>query len=339
MKLFTSCFELSPQNSLNSQSQKDLVEGLLFKLEKDDKASYASMVFHPALDAQDRSSFLNSINSKSFQESAVYLNLMTDLDLKENKKNLSELIIKDLDSHHTVRASFNDFKNLKKEIFEYKKYGFKRFKIKTGPSFFLNYKELIETLDLSDGCTFILDFNSSATFQNFLKIEWPVSFVEKIYLEDPIEFEFKSWKQLFEMGFKLIYDQKKTKHNTSDLKQICQIVSLKPTKENAIQVIKKFEGFKILVTTNMGDELDHLISAYWANLIFKTAPQNYFGCGLYTRNFFQPTDLINEKSRILEKNKSVFKTIVLPSENLGWSNSRLYEKLDWSEQRHFNEKV
>ena len=126
------------------------------------------------------------------------------------------------------------------------------------------------------------------------------------------------------------------------LADIFDIVAVKPTKESVQEVLDVFPKSKLLITTNMGDELDHAISAYWANVVYTEHQDRFFGAGLYTRHFFKSEDLLfdpkqSESFRTHQKNQELNPKVRVSFLNLenkdmlrGWGLDQEMMRTEWN---------
>ncbi len=316
MKLYYSKFSLKTLSALNAKQDLILknqniksnkfIYGLNLKYIFNDTPVYTSVIFHPELDGLTSDQFI--LNSNMNLPDVVFQNLKAEFGIKKSNKSLFSLIDPKLQTHFTIRA-LDSAKSALLEVQQKYIKGFKRFKFKMNLSSMLNLESYFEYLKSNSDVEFIFDFNGTANIDNFLKLKIDSNTLKRCFWEDPIEFNFDKWTSLTKAGFRLILDQKvnlSLKNNKFDklTDNVFEIVSIKPTKENVVQVMDLYPKSKLLITTNMGDEMDHRISAFWANEVFKFYPDRFFGAGLYTRHFFIEGKDINQESYLVKNSFS-----------------------------------
>lgn len=282
---------LKPKKSLNALQTSSTVECLVFKVQHLNQSLYTSYTFHPELDGLSSE---NLDQKWSLLEPILIQNFKEEWELKNSKKNYKSSLNPNLTSHYTFlkgKSVDDDIDFLNQKF----KDGETRIKIKMNPGFFEFHHKYLNLLELYSNLEFIFDFNSTALLEPLLQLKWPSSVLRRVFWEDPIPFDFDSWSLLKKQGFRMILDQQKNALKDSSTNQPLpfEIVSVKPTKEIFEDILSQYPHSKILVTTNMGDELDHRISEYWAAKILNLYPQRFFGAGLNTRSFYKqaPFDL------------------------------------------------
>lgn len=202
-------------------------------------------------------------------------------------------------------------------------FGFKRMKFKVGKDFYRFKSNIEELLNQNLSLECILDFNGCGSISDFKDWNIDLSIKERVFLEDPVPFELKAWKELRDQGFNLIYDSKCSSVPIQEIQSLDPIIGIKPTKESPFKILEDFHKSRFLVTNNMGSELDHIISAYWANEIFNKYKNQFWGCGLYTRHFFKKDSCFIEDSNLRQKSPQVRKSFegnYLRSSGWGWDD-------------------
>ena len=307
------------------QGEKSIYE-IFFKKEIDKQCVFSSYVVH----GKNKEEALGIAQKLGGDKSSiVHVNMQVEESLKTKGIKFLDLIDKELFTH-TSAGMLSDFlrsealnSNLSKTEVLKSSLGFKRVKFKVGKDFnkfrydterFLNKNPLLEL---------ILDFNGCGELLFFCNWDICSLLKKRIFLEDPIPFEFRSWEKLKYQGFNLIYDDKNLKDCVEHIRDVDPIIGIKPTKENPQEILKKFPESQFLVTNNMGSELDHIISAYWASEIFKIHKEQFWGCGLYTRHFFKKSHCflgdVNWRQRSSQVIRS-FEDSSLGSLGWGWDD-------------------
>lgn len=337
MKIYYSESELIPLSALNAVDESKRIQNIFFKCHYNGYNLYSSYVFHPNLEKIGYSEFLNDLKNEI--PSTLITNFQKEFELKKQNIILSEnlnfnfedllaedkIINKNPKYHYTLNSLKSVSESLglvEKKI----KTGFTRFKFKVDQKSIADFYEYIKFLKLHDGIEFIFDFNSSANMDLLLNLEINYQILKRIFWEDPVPYHFDDWNILKNNGFQLILDQKSMVYGAGRLtpninlgrknKQYpFKIVSIKPTKESIADFLLDYPNFKYLITTNMGDELDHRISAFWANEVQKLYPKSFFGAGLYTRHFFKDWKAANG--------------IDFFSESSGWGLDQVMEQKKW----------
>lgn len=303
---------------------------MIFKLKYGFFDLYTSMTLHQALGDSDIEQFIENI--KTSLPRVIQLNMKEEYKLKKNCKSFRSILDENLKTHATIQKQSSAKVDLEVAAKFYEK-GFKRIKFKTDISFFNNHTEYLNLLTKNKDLEIIFDFNSSATAQDFEGMNWPSEIIERSYWEDPISLDSAAGLlQLKNLGYKLILDQKNMA-NYQELKPLIplfDIVAVKPTKESVIEISKVFPKTKLMITTNMGDELDHVISAYWANYVYKNFSARFFGAGLYTRHFF--TDSSLDYSAYDKESEPMVKASFAVSTDtaFGWGLDDQLSKLEWT---------
>lgn len=337
--LFYSPFSIFPKHSINSQHRSESIYGFNFKLVYKSENLYSSYVLHPELGDLDSALFLEQL--KRNISYVILENLKEEFKLKTSERYFLDYVNHDLVTHATLPKSSSVDEDLKIAYGQYKK-GFKRLKFKMNPEFFLDQEYYFNFLNEYKDIECIFDFNSSALFEDFKFLSWEKSILDRVYWEDPILKNIDGLDQLKSMGYKLILDQKDLLHHQrlKPYQDIFDVVAVKPSKESVVEVLDLFPKSKILITTNMGDELDHVISAHWANYVFTNYPTRFFGAGLYTRHFFKeeisPLDVKKERQKITKhsENNPKVRSSFLDLENKdilrGWGLDKEMSVKEWT---------
>lgn len=312
---------MKPLKKLNALSDNVLVSVLVFKYQHGSTVAFASWTLHPQLDRRSEADLLDEI--KICAPHCLIHNLQKERHLKSDSKSFTINISEQLVSHFTLPMDY-DLSNIQHLISS----GFSRFKLKVKNSFDFNSKSFLILMNSNPNLEFIFDFNYSGEYEELRSLKLDLDILGRCYLEDPCVDNGESWKELRKKGFQIILDQIKTSESVD-----FDIISFKPTKESLDDIIKRFPAKSILITNNMGDELDHRISAFWASEVISKHPDKYFGCGLYTRHFFNKKiskdanyeflDLENQESPKLVHS---FKDV----NGIGWGLDGPLENLEWT---------
>jgi hypothetical protein len=341
--LYYKIFSLFPKSSVNArhdfETEPKALQGLNLKLVHNNENLYTTIMPHPSLGDPSVESVIESL-----QSNLPYVcleNLKEEYRLKKSEKYFLDFMNHELKSHATIQKSNFVEEDIKVALGFYKS-GFKRIKFKMNPQFFKDQEYYFDFLNKHSDVEFIFDFNSSAKYSELKDLNWSKDILDQVYWEDPIDTkDIESLKLLKQMGFQLILDQKDMLHHQrlKPLANIFDVVAVKPTKESVHEILKVFPKSKLLITTNMGDELDHVISAYWANYIFTQHSDRYFGSGLYTRHFFKSEDLFvipihstpfSRRNRELDpKVRSSFLNFENTGILRGWGLDLEMQRLDW----------
>lgn len=291
--LYYSPFILVPQRAINSKHASESIHGYNLKLSYKDETLYTSYTLHPSLGDPDKEKFLQIL--KTSTPYVLLENFKEEYKLKTSGRYFLDYMDHELKTHGTIQKNKYTEQDLEIALALYRR-GFKRIKFKMNSDFFIEAEFYYNFLDQYQDLEFIFDFNSTGDVQKFLDLKWSKDILQRTFWEDPIVNDLDHLLSLKALGFRLILDQKDMLHHqrVAPFADAFEIVAVKPTKESVAEVMKVFPKSKILVTTNMGDEMDHVISAYWANYIYKQHPDRFFGAGLYTRHFFKSVDLLDE---------------------------------------------
>lgn len=339
MKVFYSIFTINPRQAINAleknakekilnQSIINDVQIVVFKVQYLNFNLYSSYTFHPKFENFSFADFLAHL--KLQLPKAVISNFSQELKLKnlnlsfkneynfDSDFNLSRNLQSEMKRkfHYTV----NSLENVKNSLIQVKQYmslGFERFKFKVDVLSLNDFYMFENFLSENKNVEFIFDFNGCLSLSDIQDLNLPQDFLKRVYWEDPIAFDYKIWTGLKLKGFRLILDQKSDfpfELNKSDLPFFT--VAIKPTKEPVLDILNQFKGCEFLITTNMGDELDHRISTYWADKILNLYPNQFFGAGLHTRHFFQNW----EQTNLLMNFK----------ESEGWGLDHVMEQRPWT---------
>lgn len=288
--LFYSPFSLLPKTSLNAQHKSQPIYGFNFKLLYGDEFLYTSYTLHTELGDHEKEVFLNNVFKNT--PYVILENLKEEYKLKKNQKYFLDYMSHELKTHATLPKGLTIEQDLELAHALYKR-GFRRIKFKVSSDFFRDQEYYFNFLNQYKDIEFIFDFNTTGDFRDFNDLRWSSDVLSRTFWEDPLNHQIvvDDLMYLKAKDFKLILDQKDMLHHQKlkGLDDVYDIVSVKPTKESVKEVLDLFPKAKILVTTNMGDETDHVISAYWANYIFSNFSERFFGAGLYTRHFFNYT--------------------------------------------------
>lgn len=342
-------YSLWPKQAVNSKHAMDEVLtpilGLHLKLTHKNENLYTSLTLHPALGDPPVETAIKQLET---QLSYVILeNFKEEYLLKTKEKYFLDFVGHELRTHATIAGSNFVKEDLKQALGNYKQ-GFKRFKFKVGAEFFANHEFYFNFLNQYQDVEFIFDFNSNANFIDLKKLGWTLPVLRRTFWEDPLNMaDMTSLGDLKSQGFQLILDQKNMLHHQGlkHLDEIFDIVAVKPTKESVKEVLQVFPKAKIMITTNMGSELDHVISAHWANYVFTHHRDRFFGAGLYTRHFFRTlvgnaepgvaTGKLKD-NELDPKVRSSFLNIKNTDMLRGWGLDSDLSKLDWTVLREID---
>ncbi len=330
MKIYYSESKLTPVSALNALQDAKPIQIINFKCEYQGVNLYSSYVFHPKLEPMSYNDFMGELKDEI--PSALISNFQKELELKKAKLVLndnfnfeiedqlkeSNVFVNKSPNFHYSLNSLASVKESLAVVTDKVKNGFTRFKFKVDQNSLKDFSKFIDFLKVNSNIEFIFDFNGSATLDDLTALKIDYEILKRIYWEDPVEYHFDDWNILKNHGFQLILDQKiNISLGRKNKLYPFKIVALKPTKESIPDFINQYPNFQYLITTNMGDELDHRISAFWADEVAKRNPKNFFGAGLYTRHFFK-----DWKS---ENHFSDFK------ESTGWGLDHVMEQKKWTE--------
>ncbi len=293
--LYYKTFSLFPNSAVNARHGQDTyvkpIQGLDFKWVYKQENLYTSMTLHTSLGDPEVEYQIEML--KNNIPSILLENFKEEYLLKSKERYFLDFVSHELKTQATIQKKLTAEEDLKTAFGLYRN-GFTRLKFKMNLNFFLDQQMYFDFLKLHESCEFIFDFNSCAQLKDFQKIQWPRDVLQRSYWEDPIDMQnLDELTALKALGFQMILDQKNmTFHQRlKPLAEIFDIIAVKPTKESVKEVLQIFPKSKLLITTNMGDELDHIIAAHWANYIFTHWKSRFFGAGLYTRHFFRTPDI------------------------------------------------
>lgn len=338
-------FSLFPKSAINAKhgltAEPEPIQGLNFKLTHKNENLYASVTLHPSLGDSTPNDYLESL--KNNIPYVLMDNFKEEFKLKSLERYFLDFMSHDLITHATVQKNTNAEEDLKVALGLYKR-GFHRIKFKMTQDFFKDHSLYYNFLNHYKNIEFIFDFNSTVSFQDLKDIKWSKECMARSYWEDPVGLQdLESLQALKALGFQLILDQKNmTFHQRlKPLVEIFDIVAVKPTKESVLEVLEVFPSSKLLITTNMGNELDHAISAHWANYVYAHHRDRFFGAGLYTRHFFKSQDLLAESlqpdSLAAQKNQELnpkvrvsFLDLNLKDKLRGWGLDHDMMRMEWT---------
>lgn len=327
MKIYYSESELIPLSALNAVQDSKRIQTIFFKCHYKNFNLYSSYVFHPNLEKLSYSEFIKDLKTEI--PSALITNFQKEYELKKQNIILSDTlnfnfeslladdqVINQNSNHHYTLNSLKSVGESLVLVEQKIKAGFTRFKFKVDQKSIADFYEYFRFLKSHEDIEFIFDFNSSANMDLLLNLEINYQILKRIFWEDPVPYHFDDWNILKNNGFQLILDQKLNLNLGRKNKLYpFKIISIKPTKESVTDFLLDYPNFKYLITTNMGDELDHRIAAFWANEVQKLNPKSFFGAGLYTRHFFKDWKTTNDMNHF--------------SESAGWGLDQVMEQKRW----------
>lgn len=310
--------EYSLRQKLNAQATENFISEIIFRDFK--KNSHASVTFHNKVHKENILDIFNTYKD------VVKQNIDKEYELKQGKK----LFINDIDlglKSHKNMGWFEKSEALKKELETFVYKGFERFKFKVDKKFDFEFAQAL--LEVYQDIQFIFDFNQSAEQEWLMSLEPLKSLGLRLFFEDPICFHKKTWSDLKQKSIGLIYDMKGEGDSLEEISQIDPVVAIKPTKECVQTLLGQFPKSKFLITNNMGAELDHIMAADWANAFYKKFPDQFWGCGLMTRDFLlEGQDKISSKEVEMQPfvNKSFSEGIF---SGYGWGMDAFFSKENW----------
>lgn len=332
MKIWIHKYSLQARQNLNAQHAQDANsqlqhEGLLFQIHfPDGPVGFSSLHFHPSLGDQTRAKFLDQLlmGGRSYllkYYPQVILNASVD-----SKGQWKELLHhSNVISHWTsVTPLISDV-----ELKRIQELGFKRIKIKVGATshrlseISAYYKNSEEACNLE----WILDFNFSGSEPELRDFQKNL-FSKSIFLEDPVPFDVPIWTSLIDFGFKLIADQVQPESVVQSRLEVSALAA-KPSKIDMLRLLDTTNDLPILVTSNMGEDLDIFTSCYWASYIQKEAPQRFFGAGYLTHEFYVDSVYTEGARQAFPEPKAQMNWSAEIA--AGWGRLDFLKSLDWTE--------
>lgn len=349
MKIFIHRYSLNAKSLLNSQ-EKSLLhlngkianlqgeglssggaserEGLIFKIRFPDLSEgYSSLHFHPSLGDMSLDEFLKEVkqNGKAYifkNFSEVILN--ASVDAKGHWKGVMSHS-SFAPTHYTSRDTLLSAD----ELSRISKKGFQRIKIKVGidDHSLKNITDHYLALPLAKELNWILDFNFSGKISEILS-DLDLTWGKAVYLEDPVAYSKEDWTALTAGGFKILADRVSPEVIFKDQVDVEALV-VKPTRTDMLEVIDGSGSYKILVTSNMGEDIDIMTSCYWANYLYQNHASRFFGAGLWTQDFYQHTPYLSLAETLQESylGRSDFKHADL----VHWGKNEFLQQLQWDE--------
>lgn len=328
MKVFVHKYSLIPKSLLNAQEQAQMShEGLLFQIQFPDQSlGFSSLHFHSSLGDESIEDFLHHLTNqgKSYllnNYSQVILNATADARDQWRKR------LKDpqVSSHYTSVSPILS----QQEVRDVKARGFERIKIKIGTTedSLQNIIRHYESIPEAQSLDWICDFNFSGKIEELQKVtvsKWS----SNVYFEDPTPYDSEAWKHLIDLGFKLISDQVEPRQIVNDDVRVAAIAA-KPNKVDILHLLENSKDYKIMVTSNMGEDLDILTSWYWAQYVQKEKPHKFFGAGFLTQDTYLPNRYI-EISKQLFANQPFISDTKLDL-STGWGRASFLKDLQWFE--------
>ena len=330
------CAEEPPQKNVDpalrvkAQQEKENAsnhEGLLFQIQFPDQSlGFSSLHVHPSLGDECIDIFLHHLKNqgKSYllkNYSQVILNATVDARDQWRKRLKDPQVY----SHYTSASPILSLQ----EVQDVKARGFKRIKIKVGTTedSLQNIIRHYEGIPEAQSLDWICDFNFSGRIEELQKVtvnKWS----SNVYFEDPTPYDSGVWKDLIDLGFKLIADQVDPRQIINDDVRVAAIAA-KPNKVDMLHLLESTKDYKIMVTSNMGEDLDILTSWYWAQYVQKEKPHKFFGAGFLTQDIYLP-------NRYIEISKQLFASQPLISDtkldlSTGWGRALFLKDLQWIE--------
>lgn len=301
-------------------------EGFLFKVRfATGQIGYSSLHLHPSLGDLTADAF----DKKLKEQKACYIEEFHS-QIIENAK---------IDAQNLWQEYFNDFRVtshftstlplLDAEVLgELKKSGFKRIKIKVGTTKD-SFSEIIDHYQNLTGAfdfEWVFDFNATADKEILFKDLQRLKL--HAYLEDPLPFHPGDWQKLISAGALLLADQVSHAQVVQSGLAIAGLV-VKPTKVNMKEYLGDQNSLSLLVTTNMGEDIDILTASYWAQYIYKNHPHRFLGAGLLTDKMYQPSQNIRVAQDVFKNPERIHATLKTLGPN--WGKRSFLKDLDWIE--------
>ncbi|MCO5113047.1 MAG: hypothetical protein M9899_02615 [Bdellovibrionaceae bacterium] len=330
------CAEVSPQKNVDpalrveTQHEKrnaSVHEGLLFQIQFPDQSlGFSSLHVHSSLGDESIETFLHHLKNqgKSYllkNYSQVILNATVDARDQWRKRLKDPKVY----SHYTSVSPILS----RQEVQDVKARGFERIKIKIGTTedSLQNIIRHYESIPEAQSLDWICDFNLSGQIEDLKKAnvsKWS----SNVYFEDPTSYDSVVWKNLIDLGFKLISDQVEPQQIINDGVRVSAIAA-KPNKVDMLHLLENSEDCKIMVTSNMGEDLDILTSWYWAQYVQKEMPHKFFGAGFLTQDMYLPNKYI-EISKQLFADQPFISDAKLDV-STGWGRASFLKDLQWVE--------